>query len=74
MHLRGHSLCKFTLLVKIPATSAVSPGEVPALQHEVLDDPVELAAQITLPLRLLGQLNKVFHGLRHLQRQSNKVQ
>ena len=48
-----------------PATCAVPSGEVPALQHKVLDDPVELGALVALPLRLEGQLVEVLHGLGH---------
>lgn len=54
------------------ASGAVSLGEVSALQHEVLDDAVELAALVALPLRLLRQLLEVFHRLGHcLAKQSN---
>ncbi len=44
----------------------VSPGEVSSLEHEVLDDPVELALDVSLALgRLLGQLDEVLGRLGH---------
>ena len=36
-----------------PAPRAITSGEVPSLQHEVLDHPVELAALVTLSLLLV---------------------
>ena len=52
-----------TTTIGRPSTGAVSPGEVAALEHEVLDDPVEDAALISLSLGLVGELDKVFHSL-----------
>jgi hypothetical protein len=50
---------------KVPATSAIPAGEIPALQHEVLDDPMELGPLVSLALRLECQLVEVLHGLGH---------
>lgn len=47
------------------ASCAISLGEVSSLQHEVLDDAVELAALVALALGLQRQLLEVLHRLGH---------
>lgn len=47
------------------AAGAVAPGEIASLDHEVPDDPVELAAFVPLAFRLLRQLDEVLGSLRH---------
>ena len=47
------------------STCSISPGEVPALEHEPLDDPVEAAALVALGLGPGCECGKVLHCLRH---------
>jgi len=47
------------------AAGAVALGEIASLDHEVPDDPVELAAFVPLAFGLLRQLDEVFGRLRH---------
>ena len=49
----------------LPSPCTVAPGEVPSLEHEVPDHPVELGPLVSLALGLLGQLYEVLHGLGH---------
>merc|ERR1719186_1518966 len=44
---------------------AISSCEVSSLQHEVLNDPVELRLLVTFTLGLLGELHEVLHSLGH---------
>ncbi len=43
----------------------ISPGEVSALNHEVLDDPVELGPLVSEAFLPRGQRDKVLRGLGH---------
>jgi hypothetical protein len=54
-------------------TLTVALCEISALQHEVLDDPVELGLLVALSLRLRGQLGEVLHSLRDLVEEKTDV-
>ena len=48
----------------LPSSSPISPGEISSLEHEVLDDPVELGSLESFALGLQSQLVEVLNGLR----------
>lgn len=53
------------LAVDAATARAVAFGEIAPLDHEVLDDPVELTTLVPFALGPLGQLDEVLRGLRH---------
>lgn len=51
--------------VDAATASAVTFGKVTTLKHEILDDPVEFTALVTLALRLHGEFDEIPGGFRY---------